>query len=155
MKTALATAVFITLMACPVDAQSFSHDYGTGNVLAFKPEQTIAPYAFAPRQATNSYNVYASDHVRPVEMRATESAQLVQWVSDRLRHPVKVPDLTTSGYRLMGGDWSPRPMVLLRCLCMMTITARSTGSANAPDEYRSEWTDDATIKRWGCGFHMG
>jgi anti-sigma factor RsiW len=27
----------------------------------------------------------------------------VQWVSDRLRQPVKVPDLSTSGYRLMGG----------------------------------------------------
>jgi anti-sigma factor RsiW len=55
------------------------------------------------REAADSYNVYASDHVRPVEMRATENAQLVQWVSDRLNHPVKVPDLTTSGYRLMGG----------------------------------------------------
>jgi anti-sigma factor RsiW len=27
----------------------------------------------------------------------------VQWVSDRLHRPVKVPDLATSGYRLMGG----------------------------------------------------
>jgi anti-sigma factor RsiW len=36
-------------------------------------------------------------------MRATESAQLVQWVSNRLHRPVKVPDLTASGYRLMGG----------------------------------------------------
>ena len=38
-----------------------------------------------------------------MEVRASESAQLVQWVSDRLRRPVKVPDLTNSGYRLMGG----------------------------------------------------
>jgi len=55
------------------------------------------------QEAANSYNVYASDHVRPVEMRATDSAQLVQWVSNRLHRPVRVPDLTTSGYRLMGG----------------------------------------------------
>ena len=41
--------------------------------------------------------------VRPVEMRATDSAQLVQWVSNRLHQPVKLPDLTGSGYRLMGG----------------------------------------------------
>jgi anti-sigma factor RsiW len=27
----------------------------------------------------------------------------VQWVSDRLHRPVKVPDLAASGYRLMGG----------------------------------------------------
>jgi anti-sigma factor RsiW len=55
------------------------------------------------QEATVSFNVYAPDRVRPVEVRASDSAQLVQWVSDRLHRPVKVPDLTTSGYRLMGG----------------------------------------------------
>jgi anti-sigma factor RsiW len=55
------------------------------------------------QEATVSYNVYAPDRVRPVEVRASDAAQLVQWVSDRLHRPVKVPDLTTSGYRLMGG----------------------------------------------------
>lgn len=55
------------------------------------------------QEAADSYNVYAPDHVRPVEMRAIDSAELVQWMSDRLHQPVKVPDLTTSGYRLMGG----------------------------------------------------
>ena len=54
-------------------------------------------------EATASYNVYAPDHVRPVEVRAPDIAELVQWVSDRLHRPVKVPDLTGSGYRLMGG----------------------------------------------------
>ena len=55
------------------------------------------------QEAAVSYSVYAPDHVRPVEVRAADSAQLVQWVSDRLHRPVKVPDLTASGYRLMGG----------------------------------------------------
>ena len=55
------------------------------------------------QEAADSYNVYASDHVRPVEVRATDGSQLVQWVSDRLHRAVKVPDLSTSGYRLMGG----------------------------------------------------
>jgi anti-sigma factor RsiW len=55
------------------------------------------------QEAAYSYNVYAPDQVRPVEMRATDSAQLVQWVSNRLHQPVKPPDLTASGYRLMGG----------------------------------------------------
>ena len=36
-------------------------------------------------------------------MRASDSAQLVQWVSNRLKQPVTLPDLTGSGYRLMGG----------------------------------------------------
>lgn len=55
------------------------------------------------QEATASYSVYAPDRVRPVEVRASDSAQLVQWVSERLHRPVKVPDLTNSGYRLMGG----------------------------------------------------
>ena len=55
------------------------------------------------QEAAYSYSVYAPDRVRPVEIRATDSAQLLQWVSNRLHQPVKLPDLTTSGYRLMGG----------------------------------------------------
>jgi anti-sigma factor RsiW len=55
------------------------------------------------QEAADSYHVYAPDHVRPVEMRAADSAELVRWVSTRLHQQVKVPDLGTSGYRLMGG----------------------------------------------------
>jgi anti-sigma factor RsiW len=55
------------------------------------------------REAADSYKVFAPDHARPVEIRASDIAQLVQWMSDRLHQAVKVPDLTTSGYRLMGG----------------------------------------------------
>jgi anti-sigma factor RsiW len=55
------------------------------------------------QEASDSFNVYAPDHVRPVEMRASDSAELVQWVSTRLHRTVKVPDLGASGYRLMGG----------------------------------------------------
>ena len=68
-------------------------------VLQASPEGLVA----LAQEATASYNVYAPDRVRPVEVRASDSAELVQWVSDRLHHPVKVPDLATSGYRLMGG----------------------------------------------------
>jgi anti-sigma factor RsiW len=67
--------------------------------LQASPEGLVA----LAQEATASYNVYAPDRVRPVEVRAAETGQLVQWVSDRLHRPVKVPDLTTSGYRLMGG----------------------------------------------------
>jgi anti-sigma factor RsiW len=67
--------------------------------LQASPEGLVA----LAQEATASYNVYAPDRVRPVEVRASDSAQLVQWVSDRLHRPVKVPDLATSGYRLMGG----------------------------------------------------
>ena len=55
------------------------------------------------QEAADSYHVYAPDHIRPVELRASDSAQLVQWMSNRLHQPVKVPNLDNSGYRLMGG----------------------------------------------------
>ncbi len=55
------------------------------------------------QEAADSYKVYAPDRVRPVEFRASEGPQLLQWLSNRLNQPVKVPDLTSAGYRLMGG----------------------------------------------------
>ena len=55
------------------------------------------------QEAADSFKVYAADRVRPVEIRASEGPQLVQWLSNRLNQQIRVPDLTTSGYRLMGG----------------------------------------------------
>jgi anti-sigma factor RsiW len=70
------------------------------------PDAGLAALA---REASYSFGVYAPDRVRPVEIRATDSEQLVQWVSNRLHQPVKVPDLTKSGYRLMGGRLTATP----------------------------------------------
>ncbi|MCA1402671.1 anti-sigma factor [Bradyrhizobium sp. BRP56] len=56
-------------------------------------------------EASDSYKVYASDNTRPVELR--DSTELAAWVSSRLRQPVKLPDLSKSGYRFMGGRVVP------------------------------------------------
>jgi len=61
------------------------------------------------QEAADSYEVYGPDHVRPVELRAADTAQLVGWVSQRLQHPIAVPDLAASGYRFMGGRLVPTP----------------------------------------------
>jgi anti-sigma factor RsiW len=71
-----------------------------GEIQASSPSVGLAALA---QEAAYSYNVYAPDRVRPVEIRASDNAQLVQWTSNRLHQPVKVPDLSTAGYRLMGG----------------------------------------------------
>lgn len=55
------------------------------------------------REAADNYRVYASDVHRPVEMGSTQKADLVRWVSNRLRSPVAVPDLNAAGYRFIGG----------------------------------------------------
>lgn len=55
------------------------------------------------QEATNSYSVYASDRVRPVELRAEHAAELVDWASQRMGRKPVLPDLSQSGYRFMGG----------------------------------------------------
>ncbi|MDN3566032.1 anti-sigma factor family protein [Paeniroseomonas aquatica] len=61
------------------------------------------------QQATDSYATYVADRQRPVELRADSRAELVAWASDRLGRPVALPDLSASGYRLMGGRVVPTP----------------------------------------------
>lgn len=55
------------------------------------------------QEAAASYAVYATDRVHPVEIRADDRVQLVDWVSQRLGRKVAIPDLAASGYRFMGG----------------------------------------------------
>lgn len=54
-------------------------------------------------EAADNYAVYAPDRTRPVEVRATDTPELVDWVSRRMGRLVAVPDLSASGFRLMGG----------------------------------------------------
>lgn len=55
------------------------------------------------QEASANYSVYAPDRVRPVELAASDSDELARWFSARLNRRVGVPDLSSSGYRLMGG----------------------------------------------------
>jgi anti-sigma factor RsiW len=66
-------------------------------------EQPTTGVASLAREAAESYAVYAPDHIRPIELRASDRAELVAWVSQRLGRPVTVPDLSSAGYRFMGG----------------------------------------------------
>jgi anti-sigma factor RsiW len=71
------------------------------------PAPASAGIAALAQEAADSYAVYAPDHLRPVEIRAAERAELVDWASQRLNHRVAVPDLSASGYRFMGGRLVP------------------------------------------------
>lgn len=76
---------------------------GTGGWFARgTPDDPTGVSALA-REAVSNYQVYAADHIRPVELRADNSRALVSWVSQRLNSAISVPDLTSSGYRYMGG----------------------------------------------------
>jgi anti-sigma factor RsiW len=109
------------------------------------------------QEAAYSYQVYAPDRVQPVEMRATDSAQLVQWVSNRLHQPVKLPDLTTSGYRLMGGrliatSHGPAAMFMYdddRGQRLVVLTRPMTTDQNAPMAPHSQ--DNVAGFAWADG----
>ena len=64
------------------------------------PRQGVEAIA---QEAAENYAVFGPDHTHPVELRATDRAELVNWATERLGRPVAIPDLAASGYRFMGG----------------------------------------------------
>ncbi|MCC8963273.1 anti-sigma factor [Bradyrhizobium sp. Pear76] len=90
------------------------------------------------QEASDSYHVYASDRTRPVELR--DSTELAAWVSSRLRQQVKLPDLSKSGYRFMGGRVVPTahgPAAMFmydddRGERLVVLTRPMTSDQNAP-----------------------
>lgn len=61
---------------------------------------------FAER-AVGAHRVYVTEVRHPVEVAAKQEAHLVAWLSKRLGHPLRAPDLTDAGYRLVGGRLLP------------------------------------------------
>jgi anti-sigma factor RsiW len=57
--------------------------------------------------AAVAHVVYSPEVRHPVEVAAEQQEHLVQWLSKRLGKPLKVPDLQTEGYALLGGRLLP------------------------------------------------
>jgi anti-sigma factor RsiW len=55
------------------------------------------------REASDSFSTYAADRIRPVEVRSNNKLELVDWATERMGRKPVLPDLSKSGYRLMGG----------------------------------------------------
>lgn len=93
--------------------------------------------------ASMAHAVYAPEKRHPVEVAASEQQHLVQWLSRRLDRPLKVPDLSSQGYTLVGGRLLPgetgaRAQFMFEdaagervTLYIGTLDARAAG-ANAP-----------------------
>ena len=60
-----------------------------------------------PQEALRAHATYVVEVAHPVEVRATEEAHLVAWLSKRLGHPISVPNLDAHGYQLIGGRIVP------------------------------------------------
>jgi len=60
-----------------------------------------------PRQAAAAHAVFTPEVRHPVEVKASEEAHLVRWLSKRLGARVRVPHLGALGYELLGGRLLP------------------------------------------------
>lgn len=60
-------------------------------------------------QALDAHKVYVVEVRHPVEVTGAERPHLVQWLSKRLDYELRIPDLETSGLRLVGGRLLPGP----------------------------------------------
>src|SRR2546430_8768025 len=70
-----------------------------------------APSAFDifTTQALDAHKVYVVEVRHPVEVTGSERAHLVQWLSKRLDHELRLPQLDGIGLRLVGGRLFPGP----------------------------------------------
>lgn len=64
------------------------------------PSEGVAALA---EEASATYGTFATDAVRPVEVRADDIGDLTSLASATLGKKAVLPDLSQSGYRLMGG----------------------------------------------------
>jgi anti-sigma factor RsiW len=70
-------------------------------------ESPTPSLASLPQEAAVAHVVYAPEVMHPVEVGAAEEAHLEKWLSRRLNTPLKVPDLTATGFKLLGGRLLP------------------------------------------------
>ena len=72
---------------------------------------TPAPNAAArsTAEAVDAYKLYVVEVRHPVEVPGNEEAHLTQWLPRRVGYPLRIPDLSPVGLKLVGGRLLPGP----------------------------------------------
>lgn len=81
--------------------------FGGGWLARDRVETTAPGVGTLAADAISAHRVYAVEVRHPVEVDAAQEAHLVKWLSKRLDHPLRVPDLGAAGFRLVGGRLLP------------------------------------------------
>ena len=79
----------------------------TGWLMTTSSGPAIALVSSIGDRALSAHVVYASEVRHPVEVEAKQKAHLVAWLSKRLGRPLTAPDLSQSGFELIGGRLLP------------------------------------------------
>jgi anti-sigma factor RsiW len=108
-------------------------------------------------EAVANHLIYTEDHGRPVELAANQEADLVRWLSKRLNTSLKVPDLTSVGYRFLGGrlaatDYGPAAMLMYEDASgnRLTIFTRPMLQAQKPTRTMPISADGIHGFAWTC-----
>ncbi|GEO86774.1 MULTISPECIES: anti-sigma factor family protein [Alphaproteobacteria] len=72
-----------------------------------EPQPALQSVATLPDQSRSAFLIYASDIRHPVEVGADEQQHLAAWLGKRLDTPLRIPNLTTIGLKLVGGRLVP------------------------------------------------
>lgn len=113
------------------------------------------------QEASTAYAVFEPDRLHPVEIRASEGPQLTDWIARRTGHAMNLPDLSRTGYRLMGGrvvatPHGPAGMLMYdddRGTRLVLLTRpMEAGSDVALSEYRRGALSGLAWERRGVGF---
>lgn len=93
-RLGVATRIAATVMLCAASGTAGWAVRGLSSPQVLRSAGTNAREAFL---------TYTPDVGHPVEVRAEEGDHLTQWLSNRLGRPIRPPDLSALGWRLMGG----------------------------------------------------
>lgn len=88
----LAASVFLIIGSASIGW--FAHD-------SLNPTQQNRPNF--ENMAISAYEVFSVEVLHPVEVGADKKEHLVAWLSKRIDHPIKMPQLENYGYKLLGG----------------------------------------------------
>ncbi|MCM2399148.1 anti-sigma factor [Rhizobium sp. S95] len=71
------------------------------------PVQVAVNTASLQDQARSAFLIYANDVRHPVEVGADQQEHLATWLGKRLDYPMRIPDLSAVGMKLVGGRLVP------------------------------------------------
>ena len=108
--------------------------------------------------AVDAYRVFATDRLRPVELRASDAADLQSWLSTRLGRPMALPDLGIYGFKLLGGRLlstadGPAAMILYEDVDGQRISFYLRPSTRFPPGTSGRRTDRGLLAKYW--FHNG
>ena len=78
-----------------------------GYLMRGEVTHTVMVQAPFTERAALAHVVYSAEMLHPVEVGAEQDKHLVQWLSKRLGHNLRTPELNQFGYQLIGGRLLP------------------------------------------------